>query len=230
LAIRNGLKHPFNREKSEAGKKWLRSFLKGHLVISMRTPEGISAARVKGFTSENVARCFDIYEPEVRKANHPVHGIFSVDKTGITTVQYRQSKVVSIRGKKEVASLISAERGNLITIVTCTIATGTYVPPLIAFPRKNMKEEIMVGAPAGSISACHPSDWIEMYIFTKWFNLFVPFVKPAVHDPVLLIVDGHYSNTKNVDVAGKPREHIVAIASLPPHSTRKMQPLDDGLM
>jgi hypothetical protein len=33
----------------------------------MRTPEGISAARVKGFTSENVARLVDIYEPELKK-------------------------------------------------------------------------------------------------------------------------------------------------------------------
>ena len=58
LAIRNGLKHLFNQEHSEAGKKWLRSFLQRYPVISMRTPEGISAARVKGFTSENVARFF----------------------------------------------------------------------------------------------------------------------------------------------------------------------------
>jgi hypothetical protein len=33
LAIRNGLKHPFNQEKSEAGKKWLRSFFLRHPVI-----------------------------------------------------------------------------------------------------------------------------------------------------------------------------------------------------
>jgi hypothetical protein len=33
LAIRNGLKHPFNQEKSAAGKKWLRSLLKRHPVI-----------------------------------------------------------------------------------------------------------------------------------------------------------------------------------------------------
>jgi len=63
---------------------------------------------VKGFTSENVARFFDIFESELRKVNHPVHRIFSVDATGITTVQYRQSKVVSMRGKKEAASLTSA--------------------------------------------------------------------------------------------------------------------------
>jgi len=60
LAIRNCLKHPFNQGKSEAVKKWLRSFLKRHPVISMRTPEGISAARVKGFASENVASFFFI--------------------------------------------------------------------------------------------------------------------------------------------------------------------------
>jgi len=47
LAIRNVLKHPFNQEKSDAGKKWLQSFLKRYPVISLRTPEGIPAARVK---------------------------------------------------------------------------------------------------------------------------------------------------------------------------------------
>ena len=45
----------------------------------MRNPEGISAAQMKGFTSENVARFFDIYESEIRKVNHPVHRIFSAD-------------------------------------------------------------------------------------------------------------------------------------------------------
>jgi hypothetical protein len=57
-----------------------------------------------------------------------------------------------MRGKKEFASN-SAERGNLITVVTCMNATGKYVPPLIMFLRKNMKEELIDGAPAGSILA-----------------------------------------------------------------------------
>ena len=127
LAKRNGLKHPFKQEPSAFGKKWLRSFLEGHATLSLRTPEDISAARVKGFTSKNIARFFDIYESELRKVNHPAHRIFSVDETAITTVQHKHSKVVSMRGKKEVASLTSAERGNLITVVTCMNATGTYV-------------------------------------------------------------------------------------------------------
>ena len=35
LAIRNGLKHPFNQEKSAAGKKWFLPFLKRHPVLSL---------------------------------------------------------------------------------------------------------------------------------------------------------------------------------------------------
>jgi hypothetical protein len=98
LAIRNGLKHPFNQENSEAGKKQLQSFLQRHPVLSTRIPEGISAAQVKRFTSENVARFFDIYETELRKVNQPVHRIFNADATWITTIQHRHSKVVRMRG------------------------------------------------------------------------------------------------------------------------------------
>jgi len=46
----------------------------------------------------------------------------------------------------------------------------------------------------------------------------------------LLIVDGHYSHTKHLDVVDKAREHSVAIISLPPHSAHKMQPIDVGIM
>jgi hypothetical protein len=61
-----------------------------------------------------------------------------------------------------------------------------------------MKEELMDGAPAGSLSACHSSGWIQtnILVFPKWFDNFVHFIKPSADDPVLLIADGHYSHTK----------------------------------
>jgi hypothetical protein len=54
------------------------------------------------------------------------------------------------------------------------------------------------------------------FIFSKWFDHFVHFVKPSVDDPVLLFVYGLYSHTKRLDVVDKAREHSVAIVSLPP--------------
>jgi hypothetical protein len=44
-----------------------------------------------------------------------------------------------LRDKKKVSSLISAERGNLMTVVTCMNATGIHVPPLIVFLRKKFE-------------------------------------------------------------------------------------------
>ena len=49
---------------------------------------------------------------------------------------HRHSKVVRMRHKKQMASLTSAEKGNLITVVACMNATGIYIPPLIMFPSK----------------------------------------------------------------------------------------------
>lgn len=118
LAIRNGLKHHFSTGKESAGKKWLRGFLRRHLHLSVRTPQAISAARVKGFNAENVAQFFDIFEKEMEKINFSPHRLFNVDETGITVVQHKQSKIIGLKGKKQVCAIISQERGKLLTVVT----------------------------------------------------------------------------------------------------------------
>jgi len=102
---------------------------------------------------------FDFHEHELKSIIPQDHRIFCVDEAGITAVQH--SKFVSTRGKQEVASLASAGRGNLNTLIACMNATSPYFPPLIVFPRKNVKEELMDGARAGSISAYHPRCWIR---------------------------------------------------------------------
>jgi hypothetical protein len=65
-----------------------------------------------------------------------------------------------MRGKKDVAFLTSAERGNLITVVTCMNATGTYVPPLIVFPQKKCEREAC-GWSTGVLNFILPSKWLD---------------------------------------------------------------------
>jgi len=79
-------------------------------------------------------------------------------------------------------------------------------------PEKNTKVELMDVARAGRIAACHPSTWIQTCVFTKLLGNFVRFIKPSTDDPVLLIVDGHYSHTKNLDVVDKAREQSVSLS------------------
>ena len=58
--------------------------------------------------------------------------IFNVNETGITTVQGRPRKIVALRGRKQVGSLTSAERGKLCTVEICMSASGQFIPPMIS--------------------------------------------------------------------------------------------------
>jgi len=58
LAVRNGIKNQFCKRNEKAGRKWLKNFLRRHPEISVRTPEGLSLSRARGFTPESVARFF----------------------------------------------------------------------------------------------------------------------------------------------------------------------------
>jgi hypothetical protein len=146
---------------------------------------------------------------------------------------YKSSKDFYVKGKRQVASLSSAERGALATVVTCMIASGLFVPPLLIFPRKNMKSELLDGAPPGTTGTCLTSGWIQTQSFTQWFTHFISIVKPTTDDPIILVLDCHYSHTiptRNIDVIEMTRNNSVVIVCLPPHSTHKMQPLEVALM
>ncbi len=123
---------------------------------------------------------------------------------------------------------MAAERGSLITVVLCFNANGDFVPPLFVFPRKRRNPIFEKGAPEGSIFTYHPSGWIQTTSFMECH--FVECTQPTKSSPVLLILDGHFSHTRNFDLIMKARESHVCIVSLPPHCSHKIQPLDKSFM
>lgn len=84
--------------------------------------------------------------------------ISNVDETGLTTVQSRSSKVFALKGRKQVGSITSAERGVLSTVVVCMSAGGSFIPPMIIFHRVRRKNELMDGGPHGTEFVCHKSE------------------------------------------------------------------------
>jgi hypothetical protein len=115
-------------------------------------------------------------------------------------------------------------------IHNCVRPNGHFIPLLLVFPRKCMKSELMNSTPPGSICMCHPSGWIQNENFTQWFHNFINHTKPTKWCPVILIADGHYSYARNLEVITLAREKNVDIICLPPHNSRKMQPLDKAFM
>ena len=88
----------------------------------------------------------------------------------------------------------------------------------------------MRNALLGSIGRCHPSGWVQTNLFCDWFKHFIEHVKPCAESPVLLVLDGHASHTRNMEIIELVRKNYVTIVCLPPHTTHKLQPLDKTFM
>lgn len=224
LAERNGFTHNFNKEKRRAGQEWLDGFLRRNKDISLRKPEATSAARAQAFNKPQVTNFFKTYQDLLQIRNIDPHRIYIADESGLSTVQKPQ-KIIAKTGRKQVGCITSAERGTNVTVVCCMSAGGSYIPPVLIFPRKNMKNELLDGAPAGTLGIAQESGWMTTEVFLKWLKHFQTYAKANLEDKVILILDGHASH-KGIDALNYSKENGIEMICLPPHCTHRMQPLD----
>ena len=230
LAVTNNKKHCFNAENERAGKDWLLGFLKRHPELSIRKPESTSAARAAGFNKTAVDNFFKLLGKVYDEKKIPGDRVYNTDETGVSIVPKSRCKIIAKTGRKQVGALSSAERGATITVEVCFNATGHYMPVMMVFPRKRMKPELMVNAPQGAWGVCSDSGWITTELFLEWFEKFIVFSGATKDRPVLLLLDGHATHIKNINLINLARENGVEIIAFPPHTTHRLQPLDVAFM
>ncbi|KAL4153280.1 hypothetical protein QTP88_001113 [Uroleucon formosanum] len=229
LAETDKLPNNFNKVNQLAGKAWVYGFFERHPILSIHTPERILASRARGFNKITVGNFFNLLNSLYEKYQFSPDNIFNVDETGITTCTKKMSKIVGQCGKKQIGGITSGERG-VLTIIMCMNEAGNYVSPHFIILRQRSVPAILDDAPPGSTVSFHPSGWIQTSIFNDWFDEFLLFSKPSVDKPVLLLLDGHATHVKNIDLIIKARENCIHLLCFPPYTTHRLQPLDVSLM
>lgn len=132
--------------------------------------------------------------------------------------------------KKTGRQLTSAERGVLVTVETCISAVRVIVLPMFVFPRVKESPRLMDDAVPGSSVVYHKSEWINKDSFISWFKMFVNLSNPSPDKPVLLLLDGHCSHIKSLQLINIARENNVIMLTFPPHTTHRLQFLDVSFM
>lgn len=215
---------PWSDETKMAGKDWFSSFMDRHRnSISLRKPEGLSKARAMGLNKEVVDNFYDVLKDVYIKLDleDQPHSIYNVDESGFP-MNNKPLKVVSEKGKREVTSLTSLERGENVTAVVCCSASGVFIPPFIIFKGKRMREEYKHGMPPGSQVAMSESGYINEDLFLVWLQHFQKHRSPG---RCLLLLDGHISH-QSLQSLEYCVEHQIELLCLPPHTTHVLQPLD----
>ena len=69
-----------------------------------------------------------------------------MDETNLSTVPKSRHKIIAAKGKRQVGPLSRAKKNVTTTGVFCMNAAGYFLPPMLIFKRKRMKDELKDGA------------------------------------------------------------------------------------
>jgi len=214
----------FNADKKIAGWDWYRAFMQRHPEITVRMAQNISHARAQCMNRPMVHTFFQMYEQEADELllRASPHSIYNADETGLQ-LHLRPGKVLAAKGDRSVLQVTNSERGQNVTVMACCNAVGNFIPPMVIFKGQRSKPEFADGAPPGTMIKMSESGYIASDLFLSWLQHFQKY-RPA--GKCILIVDGHASHVKSLDVLDYAKDNEITLICLPPHTTHYLQPLD----
>ena len=227
FGLRNKLKLPSSWvENKKAGKSWWLGFKAQH-NLSIRLPEPTSVGRASAFNKHTVNEYFDNLAKVMDDNKFTAKQIFNVDETGVTTVQ-NPKHVVAAKGTRNVGSITSGERGELVTAVYTIGASGIVLPPMLIFPPVHFHDYLIKGGPQSCIEQCNRSGWINENLFLVYMDHLIKHTRCGLKHKILLILDNHKSHI-SLDVIDKAKSAGIVMLTIPPHTSHQLQPLDKSV-
>ena len=188
-------KRPTPLKNGIPGEGWWMGCLKRHPKLAPRKPQQLQMVRAKAtcpvVLNHWFNQCLEPILTKLKLKQHPQQ-IYNVDESGFP-LSWTSSMVLTRRGDKSPQALLAGTGRENVTVQTCALAAGQFLPPYIVYSGGRVMSTNTVGGPLGARYSCTPNGWMQGETFLDWFqSTFIP----ALPDerPVLLILDGHKSH------------------------------------
>ena len=203
---------------------WWESFHKRHPILSLRSAEKVSYARLVATDPQIISSLLEQTLSEYNLFESPAQ-IFNCDETGIP-LEHTPPSVIGIKGQKHPRSLTTGNKRN-ITVMACCNATGFFIPPLVIFRRKALNRALVEGEVAGTMYGLNDRGWMDYEVFDNWSTHHFLRHAPPMR-PLLLLLDGHSTHYHPGFISKAACEQVIVFC-LPPNTTHLIQPLDKGV-
>ena len=203
---------------------WWQRFIQRHPEMTLKSAVPLSLPRAKAGSKEVLSRYMDILYnclDENGILNNPA-AIYNCDETGLP-LNPDSGKVVDAVGSKH-PSYITGEGKSQFTVLACSNATGTALPPFIVLDDKNLNFKFTHGEVPGTLYGLSSNGWMNQDLFDGWFtNHFLQYAVPQ--RPIVLLMDGHSSHFSPATITLAAHNQVLLFV-LPPNTTHITQPLD----
>ncbi len=213
--------------EAEVSNGWWESFQKRHPLLTLRSAEKLSYARLVATDPYVIKNYFDLLRVTLDEYNlfDSPSQLFNCDESGMP-LDHTPPAVIAIKGQKH-PRVATAGNKKQISVLVCCNAAGNFIPPLVIFRRKALNNGLIEGEIPGTMYGLSDRGWMDAELFYNWFKYHFLKHAPAVR-PLLLLLDGHSSHYHPgfIELAA---QHRVIVFCLPPNTTHLMQPLDKGV-
>ena len=129
-----------------------------------------------------------------------------------------------------VVTIVGKEQGETSTALTFANAIGQCIPPMIIHKGGKVPKDWEQGALVGVMVRASPNGWINRTLFLEYAKRWVRWLKSwkLLNRPHLLLLDAHKSHVYNLRFIKLMIEMNIHVLAIPPHTSHKLQPLDNA--
>lgn len=223
-------KRPNPFKDDTPGNKWYSAFLKRHPEVSVRTPEGVTAA--SACVSEQDVRGWFMSTEDLLKEENVFDvlscpsRIFNGDETNFVLCP-KKDIVLAPTGCKNVYEVEKGPAKATLTVMCTFSADGKMCPPMIIYPYQRIPANVISKVPEKWGIGRSDNGWMKSEVFFEFIaNVFHPYLQENnIQRPVILFVDGHKTHLTYY-LSELCKELKIILISLYPNSTRILQPAD----